>query len=256
MIMNNLALDSLPQSSITGKRSGGSKPLNIGKIPDSNAPDFMLNMAALNDHFSRMKGVHYLRFSYVCDEPMQIYGQITQALRKVNKLNLHRIPTSGYRLCNIQRTTDRWRIVLNVVCTGSNFAVLVYEALANLRRGGRVFYVSFQTPRKTIAAREFQRYYLEFFNRSHLSREQVHIQMLEPYYWKVQCWDWQYCLTQFLDIFDRRLLSIHSSPFNGVEIATRSNIDAEDYFDTDRWQLDRRIRFFQPFGLFYNFLKR
>lgn len=254
--MNNLAMTTAPQPTSPQKRSRSPKVLNIGKIPDSNAPDFMLNMASLNEHFARMKGVHYLRFSYVCDEPMQIYGQITQALRKVNKLNLHRIPTSGYRLCNVQRTTDRWRLILNVVCTGSAFAVQIYEALVNLHRGGGVFYVSFQTPRKTIAAREFQRYYREFFTHSHLTRDQIHIDMLEPYYWKVRCWDWQYCLTQFLDIFDRRLLSIHSSPFNGIEIGTRSNIDPEDYFDTDRWQLDGRIRFFQPFGLFYNYLKR
>lgn len=32
------------------------------------------------------------------------------------------------------------------------------------------------------------------------------------------------------------------------------NVDPEDYFTTDRHLLDCRIRFFQPFGHFYNLL--
>lgn len=253
---STLTTSTLPTSAVHHSSKIASKPFYIGKIPDSKAPDFMLNMAALNEHFARMKGVHFVRLSIVCDDPLELYGRITQSLRKVNKLNLHRIPTSGYRLCNVQRTVDRWRLTLNVVCTGAAFAVQVYDALAALRHGGSTFYVSFQTPRKTLVDREFKRYYEEFLNHSHLPTSSVQISMLEPYYWRIHSADWTYCLLQFLTIFDRRLLSIHSSPFNGIEISTRSNIDPDDYFDSDRWQLDGRIRFFQPFGLFYNHLKR
>lgn len=256
MITNELTAQKTCLKSPSSVLPKDSKPFYIGKIPDTNAPDFMLNMAALNEHFAQMSGVHFVRMSVVCDDPVELYDKISRTLRKVNKLNLHRIPTSGYRLCNVQRTVDRWRLTLNVVCTGANFAVRTYEALANLRLCRNTFYVSFQTPRRTLVDREFKRYYREFLERSHLNSSSVQISMIEPYYWRVQCQDWQYCLQQFLTIFERRLLSIHSNPFNGIEISTRSNIDPDDYFDTDRWQLSRRIRFFQPFGLFYNYLKR
>lgn len=256
--MNNNTLSTSPDDLRTTivRPQRGSKPFYIGKIPDSNTPNFMLNMAALNEHFARMSGVHFVRMSVVCDDPLALYGSASKSLRKVNKLNLHRIPTSGYRLCNVQRTIDRWRLTMNVVCTGANFAVQIYAALSALRHSGQTFYVSFQTPRKTLVDREFKRYYEEFFNRSHLTTSCVQITMLEPYYWRIHSADWKFCLMQFLTIFDRRLLSIHSSPFSGIEISTRSNIDPDDYFDSDRWQLDGRIRFFQPFGLFYNHLNR
>lgn len=58
-----------------------SKPFNIGKIPDTDAPNFMLNMAALNEHFARMSGVHFVRMSVVCDEPLELYSQASRALR-------------------------------------------------------------------------------------------------------------------------------------------------------------------------------
>ncbi len=216
----------------------------------------MLNMSFLNEHFSRLKDVHFVRFSTTCDYPLTLYREIVKTLRILNKRNLHRIPTSGYRLCNVQQIGEHWRLTLNVACTGAAFAVRVFLRLAALRGSGYYFYINFRTPRKTLIDKEYRRYYTEFYEHSHLLQSQTKITMLEPYYWRVDTRDAEFCLLQFLNIFENRISSIFTHNVNGVEISTQSNIDPDDYFTSDCWQLDGRVRFFQPFGKFFNLLNR
>lgn len=52
------------------------KPFYIGKIRDSKAPDLMLNMSFLNEHFSRLKDGHFPHW----------------LARKISRMNLTRFP--------------------------------------------------------------------------------------------------------------------------------------------------------------------
>ena len=221
------------------------------------APDFTLQMAFLNDFFYKKSGVHFVRMSIATDRPEEFYKRVTKTLRSLNHGRWRKEPVSGFRLCNVQRMSKAWRFTLNIACTGSFYASVIFDELRKLHRAySRTIYVQFNEPRRTLVDRACQQWYTEFYERSHLLKSQADIDMIERYYWRIDAKGVAVSSLVHLlfDIFGTRIAAIHDDPLNGVEITQSPNVDPDDYFTSDRHLLDCRMRFFQPFGGFYNLL--
>lgn len=221
-----------------------------------NLPDLTLQMAFLNEFFYKQKNVHFIRISVSTQTPEELYKRYTKLLRHANNGRWRKEPVSGFRLCNVQQRIQGWRFTSNLACTGSRYAAVLFADITRLLCPHHYLYVTFKSPRKTLYNREYRRYYGEFYERSHLLQSQARINMLEPYFWRLEGNDTAYLVQILFDIFGPRIQTIYTDPLNGVEITQSPNIDPEDYFSTDRHLLDCRIRFFQPFGGFYNLLNQ
>lgn len=222
-----------------------------------NEPDFTLQMAFLNDFFYKKPGVHFVRMSIATDQPEEFYKRVTKTLRSLNHGRWRKEPVSGFRICNVQRMSKAWRFTLNLACVGSFYAAVIFDQLRKLHRAyGRTLYVLFNEPRRTLADRAYQQWYSEFYERSHLLKSQVKIEMLERYYWRIDATDIAVSslVHLLLDLFGTRIQTIYDDPLNGIEISQSPNVDPDDYFTSDRHLLACRMRFFQPFGGFYNML--
>lgn len=222
-----------------------------------NMPDLTLQLAFLNDFFYKKSGVHFVRMSIATDRPEEFYKNVTKTLRGLNHGRWRKEPVSGFRLCNVQRMAKAWRFTVNVACVGSFYASVIFDSLRKLHRAyGRTVYVVFNEPRRTLIDRAYRQWYEEFYQRSHLLRSQVRIDMLERYYWRfdVDGVAISSLVNLLFDLFGSRILTLYDDPLNGIEIAQSPNIDADDYFTSDRHLLACRMRFFQPFGGFYNLL--
>lgn len=150
-----------------------------------NTPDLTLQLAFLNDFFYKKSGVHFVRMSIATDRPEEFYKNMTKTLRGLNHGRWRKEPVSGFRLCNVQRMTKAWRFTVNVACVGSFYASVIFDSLRKLHRAyGRTVYVVFNEPRRTLVDRAYRQWYEEFYERSHLLRSQVKIDMLERYYWR------------------------------------------------------------------------
>lgn len=203
--------------------------------------DLNLQIAFLNEFIYKSKNVHFIRFSVGTNAPEELYRSYSKLLRHLNNGKWRKEPVSGFRLCNVQQVAKAWRLTSNIACIGSRYAAVVFERISQLLHMNTYLYVSFRTPpRQTVRDREYRRYYVEFYEHSHLLECQAKIDMLEPYFWRITGQDKAFLVQILFNIYGPRIQTIYTDPLNGIEITQSPNIDPDDYFTTDRHLLDKR----------------